>query len=169
MTSTQEKLNGTIDQLRTHNEELVQKIAEMREINEKQQAKIDHLYDRLQGQQSELDTAKGELRATERQLHTEREMVLSLGRSLSYVNAREELRAKGYRSHMGALRAMLGRVEKQRDEAYRELDRLHTKKVSTELSHVPTNDSTFEAHLDGLYCGNLACTQCHEPTPPQGE
>lgn len=94
--------------------------------------------------------------------------ISQLERQLSVQRSIHESSRRGWVSNIQAMRELIKRVEAQRNDAWKRIEALELQLSKVARGEIES-DSAFEAHLEGMDCGNRSCRTCNgSATPPQG-
>jgi hypothetical protein len=95
------------------------------------------------------------------------ELIGQLERHISVQRTIHESSRRGWTTNIQAMRELLKRVEKQRDDAWLRIEALEQQLLTTARGEIES-EGAFEAHLEGMDCGNRSCRTCNSQ-PPQGD
>lgn len=87
------------------------------------------------------------------------ELIGQLERQLSVQRTIHESSRRGWTTNIHAMRELLKRIERQRDEAWTRIEALEQQLLATARGEIES-DHAFEAHLEGMDCGDKRCRTC---------
>lgn len=95
-------------------------------------------------------------------------LISQLERQLTVQRTIHESSRRGWVGNIRAMSELVKRIERQRDEAWERIEALELQLSKVARGEIES-DAAFEAHLEGMDCGNKSCRTCYgSATPPQG-